>query len=83
MCSDGVFDRVDETGEEVHHYYCACPTNVSLSVWFKSILRLLKRHGFNRIELTLDRPPIMGYSGRQCFFKKEWIVSRKILVSGD
>jgi hypothetical protein len=59
--------------------FCACPTLKDLKNWFKGFNKPLIDIGFNLVEYRV-KTFVMGVSGKQCGFRREDVIGKKILA---
>ncbi len=73
-----ITDIIVSNVRDYTEYYCGCNTRKSLTKWFYGFMGILKANDFVVVEY-LVKDILMGQSGKQCFFRAEDIISKKVV----
>ncbi len=71
---------LDELNDSLYNYSCACLTLKQLKTWFDGFLEELIKLGCDIVEYEVSNV-VKGISNKQCFFKNDNIISKKIITN--
>lgn len=64
--------------DEISKFYCGCPNLDILKEWFSGYVANLLRNEYQVVEYKVKQS-VLGWSGRQSFFKPSEIISKKVV----
>lgn len=75
---DDDYDGMSGFDSKMEKFFCACPTLPLLRKWFYGFIMELRSYGYVIVEYEVSSFE-MGWSGKQCFFTPDSVISRKVI----